>query len=387
MDEEIQDMSDSRVQLQARRFRIAPGTALGGRLRSLRQAFMEGGPGFCQFGINNACNAGCEFCSFNIDTLPKSEWRFVPLPEARRAIDILVRHGMRYLVITGGEPMLHPELYAIMAHARSRGMVVMLVTNGSRLNPKSIQALKDNGLSSIIISIDAASAEAHEGNRKLARVCTRIQQANEVLRRLKIQSTASVTMSRLIEDYQALPAFLESLGFSSVTFSYPLTTLGSSFLGYANSGLVTYSTEELLEAFEQVKRLKSRIHVLNPTASIEDMQRFLRKQPQRFSCLGGYKYFYLDWQLMLWRCHYWEKPLCSIFEFDDSYRVRDGCTRCMIDCYRDASVMQHVALAVSDSIDEARHGRLRQAARLLFNRDSLDSIREVAKSMRWIRHI
>lgn len=380
-------MSDSRMDQQTPQFRMAPSSALGGRLRSLRQALVDGGPGFCQFGINNACNAGCEFCSFNIDALPKAEWRFVPLSKARQAIDILVRHGMRYLVITGGEPMLHPDLYAIMAHARSRGMVVILVTNGSRLNPKSIQALKDNGLSSIIISIDAASAEAHESNRKLARVCTRIQQANTVLRRLRIQSTASVTMSRLIDDYDALPAFLEGLGFSSVTFSYPLTTLGSSFLGFADSGLVTYSTEELLEAFEAVKRLKSRMHVLNPTASIEDMQRSLRQQPQRFSCLGGYKYFYLDWQLMLWRCHYWEKPLCSIFEFDDSYRVRDGCTRCMIDCYRDASVMQHVAVAVSDSVDEARQGHLRQAGRLLFNRNSLASIREVAKSVRWIRHI
>ncbi|MCO6441146.1 MAG: radical SAM protein [Nitrococcus mobilis] len=380
-------MSDTRVPRQPPQARMVPSTALGGRLRSLRQILLEGGPGFCQFGINNACNAGCEFCSFNIDALPKAAWRFVPLAAARHAIDILVRHGMRYLVITGGEPMLHPDLYAIMAHARAQGMVIILVTNGSRLNAQSIQALTDNGLSSIIISIDAASAEAHEANRKLTRVCARIQQANQVLRRFKIQSTASVTMSRLIDDYQALPAFLESLGFSSVTFSYPLTTLGSSFLGYADSGLVTYSTDELFAAFEQVKRLKSRMHVLNPTASIKDMQRFLRKQPQRFSCLGGYKYFYLDWQLMLWRCHYWEKPLCSIFEFDDSYRVRDGCTRCMIDCYRDASVMQHVAVAVSDSIDEARHGRLRQAARRLFNRDSLDSIRAVAQSVRWIRHI
>lgn len=356
-------------------------------MRSLRQVLLEGGPGFCQFGINNACNAGCAFCSFNIDVLPKTDWRFAPLSDACRAIDILVRHGVRYLVITGGEPMLHPDLHTIIEHARSCAMVVMLVTNGSRLNGKSIQRLKDSGLSSIIISIDAASAEAHEKNRKLASVCERIRQANQVLRRLKIQSTASVTMSRLIGDYQQLPAFLEHLGFRSVTFSYPLTTLGSSFLGYAQSDLVSYSTKELLEAFEQVKRLKTRLHVLNPTASIEDMQRYLRKQPQRFSCLGGYKYFYLDWQLMLWRCHYWEKPLCSIFEFDDSYRVRDGCTHCMIDCYRDASVMQHVAVSVSDSIDEARQGHLAKSIRLLFNQSNLDSIRAVAKSVNWIRRI
>jgi len=45
--------------------------------------------------------------------------------------------------------------------------------------------------------------------------------------------------------------------------------------------------------------------------------------------------FYLDWKLNLYRCHFWETPMCNIYEFDQSKLIRDGCTRCMIDCYRD----------------------------------------------------
>ena len=360
---------------------------LSERLKVVKQSLFEGGPGFCQFAINNACNAACEFCSFSLDALPREDWVFAPLPKAKDAIDVLVRHGVRYLVITGGEPMLHPDCVDIVRHAKGQGMVVILVTNGSRLDATNIHALKESGLSSIIISIDAASVKVHEENRRLPKVCEKIKKANELLRHLKIQSTASVTMSRLIDDYSQLPGFLKGLGFESVTFSYPLTTLASSFLGHANSHLVSYAPEELLRAFDEVKRLKRHLHVVNPTASLDEMQRFLRKEPQRFACLGGYKYFYLDWNFLIWRCHYWEQPICSIFEFDDSRRVRDGCTRCMIDCYRDASVMQHVAVSVSDSIAQARQGMWRGAAKSLFNRNNLASLKAVFEGLNWITRI
>ena len=46
-----------------------------------------------------------------------------------------------------------------------------------------------------------------------------------------------------------------------------------------------------MAAFERIKALKKRFRVLNPTPSIEEMQRFLRKEEQRFPCLGGFQYF------------------------------------------------------------------------------------------------
>ena len=362
-----------------------------GRLESswgwLKNTLLEGGPGFCQFAINNACNAGCDFCSFNFDKLPKEHWEFVPLKQAREAIEILCRQGIRYLVLTGGEPMMHPDYLEIIRCASGMGMNVLLVTNGSMLNEARIQALKDHGLSSVILSIDAASADLHEENRRLPGVCERMRMANQLFKEAGIQSTASVTMNHLIDDYAKLPAFLKSLGFESVTFSYPLKTLSSSFLGYADSYLVDYGPKELSEVFDQVKALKNGFQVVNPTASLDEMQRFLRKEPQLFPCLGGYKYFYLDWKLLLWRCHYWEKPMCSIYEFTDASLIRDGCTRCMIDCYRDSSVMQHVAVSVSDAVGHARKGRLMAAARTLFTRANYLSLRSVFESLRWIRRI
>ena len=93
--------------------------------------------------------------------------------------------------------------------------------------------------------------------------------------------------------------------------------------------------------FEKIKRMKQRsgFPVVNPAESLTEMQRHLRREPEKFGCLGGHKYFYLDWNLNLYRCHFWETPMCNIYEFDQSKLIRDGCTRCMIDCYRDPSVL------------------------------------------------
>jgi hypothetical protein len=46
---------------------------------------------------------------------------------------------------------------------------------------------------------------------------------------------------RRLLDIDALPAFLDDLGFKAVTFSYPLTNLNSSFLGYRDSGVVDFT--------------------------------------------------------------------------------------------------------------------------------------------------
>ena len=352
-------------------------------LDTVSLAIKEGGPGFCQFALNNVCNARCGFCNFALDKLPKNDWKYATRQGALDSIDILYKNSVRYLVITGGEPMLHPNLVEIVTRATNLGMKVMLVTNGGLLKSSRIHELANAGLSSFIISIDAATVEAHEKNRGLPGVCEKITAANKIISEIGLYSTASVTMSRLV-DYEAMPDFLHSLGFTSVTFSYPLSELESNFLSFSDSDLVNYSKEELLESFEKVKSIKDRITVVNPTAGLEEMQRFLKKEEQRFPCLGGFQYFYLDWNLDLWRCHNWKTPMCSIYDFDGSQRVRDGCTKCMIDCYRDSSVMQHIGVSMHDAYQGLRQGKPGTAVEALTRRGNLGSIKSVLEQLPWL---
>lgn len=350
---------------------------------TLKMVLDEGGPGMCLFTITNACNARCRFCGFSHDLLPRREWRFLDLTAARDAIDILYTNGVRYLAIQGGEPTLHADLAEIIAHAAALDMQPLLVTNGLLLTQERVRQLVAAGVSGFVISIDAMDVGVHEANRGLPGLCARIRTANQAIVAAGLVSTASVTMSRLVE-YEKIPAFLQSLGFHSVTFSYPLTHLGSSYLSFSDSELVDLNDAELIDAFEQIKQLKKHFHVLNSLPSIEEMQRFIRGEKQIYPCLGGFKYFYMDWELLLWRCHYWHEPMCSIYDFDGSQRVRDGCTKCMIDCFRDSSVLHHIGVTLHDAYRSLQRLEFARTLKVLLQPNNVGSIRAVLEELPWI---
>ena len=357
-----------------------------GALKLLGEVLQHGGPGYLQFAITNICNAKCDFCGFAVDKFDPKQRRSVTLQEARDVIDIAVKNHIGYLLFVGGEPLAHKDLRAMVRYAAESGIRPMICTNGSLWSDESMRGFARDGLSSVIMSIDSHDVAKHEKNRGLPEVCRKIKHANEVFAQLGIQTTASVTASKLIDDYDKLPGFLAELGFTSCTFSYPLTALASSYLSFSDSSLVSYKTEELIQVFEKIKRMKrqSGYPVVNPTESLVEMQRHLRQEPEKFGCLGGHKYFYLDWNLNLYRCHFWETPMCNIYEFDSSKLIRDGCTRCMIDCYRDPSVLQFVAVSASDAFQNLKKGKWLAAARHVFDRRNLTSLKAVWEDRKWI---
>jgi MoaA/NifB/PqqE/SkfB family radical SAM enzyme len=357
-----------------------------GLLSLLGEVLEHGGPGYLQFAITNVCNAKCDFCGFAVDRFDPKQRRNVSLREAKDVIDICLRNHIGYLLFVGGEPLVHRDLQAMVRYAAERGIRPMICTNGSLWTEENMRQLARNGLSSVIMSVDSEDVRRHEQNRGLPDVCRKIQRANAVFAELGIQTTASVTASKLIEDYDELPAFLKHLGFRSCTFSYPLTALGSSYLSFSNSSLVSYRTEELIDVFERIKRLKhnSGFPIVNPTESLCEMQRHLRGEREKFGCLGGHKYFYLDWNLNLYRCHFWETPMCNIYEFNPSKLIRDGCTRCMIDCYRDPSVLQSVAINASDALRNFKKFKWATAAKCVFDRRNLTALKAIWEDREWI---
>src|SRR5881394_1292653 len=223
-----------------------------------KEVLQHGGPGYLQFAITNICNAKCDFCGFAVDKFDAKKRRSVTLQEARDVIDIAVKNHIGYLLFVGGEPLVHKDLRAMTRYAAERGIHPMICTNGSLWTDQNMRGLASDGLSSVIMSIDAHDVTKHEKNRGLPEVCRKIQRANEVFAELGIQTTASVTASKLIEDYDKLPEFLTRLGFRSCTFSYPLTSLASSYLSFSDSQLVNYSKDELIGLFEKIKVMKQR---------------------------------------------------------------------------------------------------------------------------------
>lgn len=353
----------------------------------LASVWKDGGPSTCQFAITNVCNAACDFCNFSRDKLSKEHSSSVSLEDGLRSLEILRRQGVGFMVFTGGEPTVHRNWTDLLEASDRLGMVNLMVTNGSTLSPRTIEKMKASHLAGVIISIDSQDLAVHETNRGLPGVTQKIRENMGLLKEAGIGATASVTLNRLLTDFDSLPETLTDLGFEAVTFSFPLTALDSSYLGASESDLVSFSREEIHHWIDRVEGLKKRFPVLNPKASLKDMHGYLDDSYQAFPCLGGWKQFYLDWNLLLWRCNSWNKPMCHIFDYDGSQRVRDGCQSCMVDCFRDASVQQYVALSFNDSLQALKAGRLREAWSHLADRRNIASLGSAMENLFWLQRI
>src|ERR1700716_2380998 len=95
------------------------------------------------------CNLDCGYCKEYDDVS-----RPVPLEEMKRRLDALADMGTSIITISGGEPLMHPDLDELIRHIRHRGMIAGLITNGFYLNKERIERLNEAGLEHLQISID-----------------------------------------------------------------------------------------------------------------------------------------------------------------------------------------------------------------------------------------
>jgi len=95
------------------------------------------------------CNLSCTYCN-EYDDFSKP----VPLETMKERIDHLHRLGTTIVTISGGEPLLHPELDDLIRYIRKQGIITGMITNGYLLTAERIRRLNKAGLDHMQISID-----------------------------------------------------------------------------------------------------------------------------------------------------------------------------------------------------------------------------------------
>jgi len=95
------------------------------------------------------CNLACTYCNEFDDVSDP-----VPIDEMRRRVGHLGRLGTSVITISGGEPLLHPDLDEVIKAIRKTGAIAGMITNGYLLMPERIERLNKAGLDHMQISID-----------------------------------------------------------------------------------------------------------------------------------------------------------------------------------------------------------------------------------------
>ena len=144
--------------------------SIGRRLREARMfaraMASKGHPILAHIVPIRRCNLACTYCNeFDAVSAP------VPIEEMRKRVNRLAALGTTIITISGGEPMLHPDLDEIIGHIRSRGAIATLITNGYLLTAERIERLNRAGLDYLQISIDNVTPD--ETSKKSLKVLDR----------------------------------------------------------------------------------------------------------------------------------------------------------------------------------------------------------------------
>jgi heme b synthase len=113
--------------------------------------------------VTRACNLACKHCRAEAHAEPHPGE--LSTAQAKALIDSFPETGKPIIIFTGGEPMLRPDLYELIAHARTRGLPCALSPNGTLITPETAAKIRDSGVQRCSISIDGPDEASHDAFR------------------------------------------------------------------------------------------------------------------------------------------------------------------------------------------------------------------------------
>ncbi len=113
----------------------------------------------------NACNLKCSHCYRDAGEMAPSE---LSLEEGCRLLRSIKQAGFKVTVFSGGEPLLRPDIFELIAYATSLGLRPVCGTNGTLLTPSAVTRLKEAGAAAVGISLDSIDAGQHDRFRGVA---------------------------------------------------------------------------------------------------------------------------------------------------------------------------------------------------------------------------
>jgi radical SAM protein with 4Fe4S-binding SPASM domain len=157
---------------------------------------------FVEIELTTACVCRCVTCGSNCGRAAEQE---LTAKELTDVIDGVHALGCKQLTLLGGEPLCHPELLALVRHARSHKLLVEIVTSGVGLDESYVERLKAAGVTSVTVSVDGLET-SHDLQRGIKGCYRQVLEAIGILRQHRIPVGVNTQVNRA-----SLPE-LEALG-------------------------------------------------------------------------------------------------------------------------------------------------------------------------------
>jgi len=279
-------------------------------------------PFLSQLVVTRRCNLSCKYC-FEFDDHSEP----VPLEQLKARVDKVASLGSFALELTGGEPLLHPHIVELVAHARPHRFTMLgMITNAFLLDRQKVEALNQAGLTDMQVSVDGV-----EPNNITVKVLRPLRRKLEMLAR---HARFRVILSGVVGSSAPYGEVAEVITFAKDHGFRPRV-----LLLHGQDGQLGLDPAEL-STYRRVQRLIGR-HIQD---LLSYQERLIRGREAPFRCRAGSRYLYIDEHGLVHWCSQtrdeFSKPLMEYTHADlkqQFYTYKDCHPRCTIGCARNCS--------------------------------------------------
>ena len=188
------------------------------------------------FEVTPLCNMNCRMCYVRMDR--EQQESIAPLRTAEEWLELgrtAKERGMTYLLLTGGEPFLRPDFRQIMQGLHRMGFVLSINSNGTMIDEKTVEWLKETPPIRINITLYGASDETY------GRLCRNPQGFTQVAKAIRLLKEAGILVKLNcsvtpynVEDLEQIFAFAEKeeLVVQATSYMFPPLRRDASKVGW-----------------------------------------------------------------------------------------------------------------------------------------------------------
>lgn len=268
----------------------------------------------------SACNLTCRHCYRDAGEKSKEE---LTTPEGMTLIDEIARAGFKIMIFSGGEPLLRPDIYTLIEHARKSGLRPVLGTNGTLITGEVAHRLMEAGTAAIGISLDSTDPDQHDRWRGVQGAWKTTVEGMEVCRRAGL--TFQINTTVVDWNYQQIESLTDfAVAKGAVAHHIFFLVPAGRAVNIEEESLRTEQYEQLLH---RILKKQQEVDIeLKPTCAPQFM-RVARQMGLKLrfkkGCLAGTAYCIISPRGDVQPCAYLDIPLGNVREVSFNRLWRD----------------------------------------------------------------
>jgi MoaA/NifB/PqqE/SkfB family radical SAM enzyme len=269
---------------------------MGFWLKMIKREF-DTKPIACHLYVTDRCNLDCFYCTEYDNSVPHPSRE-----DLKKWIRKIKELGCIRIGLQGGEPLLHPDIVEIIQYCKALDLNTSMATNGFMLTPTLIQDLENAGLDSLHISIDRMTP-IPSTRKSLKTIIPKL----ELLKNSKLQfSISGVLFKETLNEAKKVLDYGLSHGISTHVRLVHASPTGHFRVDPGEKDALKSVIDFQMQEKKQGHKIHTSWHLLKYQNAL------LNGESVDWTCIAGYKYFFVSAQGKFWLCSTNRQPNTDI---------------------------------------------------------------------------